>query len=204
MHALGDTHHKHEEGHHHAVGDGIGTHGHIAAIAVELVVHEDDDDASGTLHQEGRDANGDDVLHQLRLQAIDASLQVKQSALVREQPHLPAEGERLRGDGGKGRSSNAPTEPPHKSKNQNDVHANGEECGIHRVAWFAYSPQHSVHAEVHVGDDITCQDHLHKLTGIRQRGVRGAKESQDGIEEHHANKHEQKAHNDVQRHRVAQ
>ena len=50
LHALVHTDDKHEEHHGYAVGDGVGTHGHVAAIAHELIVHENHHDTCRGIH----------------------------------------------------------------------------------------------------------------------------------------------------------
>ena len=45
------------------------------------------------------------------------------------------------------------------------------------MAWLAGSTQHSIHTEIHVCHHITSQNDLHKLTGIRQRNIRGTEET---------------------------
>ena len=69
---------------------------------------------------------------------------------------------------------------------------------------FARSPQHGVHAEVHVGDDVTSQDDLHKLACIGQRHVAGSEEAEDRVKEHETDHHKHEADQHVERHRVAQ
>ena len=69
---------------------------------------------------------------------------------------------------------------------------------------FAGSPQHGIHTEVHVGHHVTQQDDRHKLPGIGQRHLRSSKEKEDGVQEHQAHHHEDKADNQVQRHGITQ
>ena len=64
--------------------------------------------------------------------------------------------------------------------------------------------QDRIHAKVHVRHHIAQQDDSHKLAGIGQCDIAGAKEAQDGVQEYQAYHHKQEADNQVQRHRIAQ
>ena len=132
------------------------------------------------LHQERRHANGYDILDKVAPQLIDASLQVKQFLLVREHPHLPAKCHRLRCNCGQSGTANAPPQPPHESYHQQDIHAYREQRGIHGMFGFTGGSQHGIHTEIHVRHHIAQKDDYHEFTGVWQRHVRGAKETQNG------------------------
>ena len=60
----------------------IGTYSHIAAIVHKLIVHKDNDDTAGHVHQERRYTNGYDIGNQLFLKFVDTTLQMQNLVLV--------------------------------------------------------------------------------------------------------------------------
>ena len=86
------------------IGCSVGTHGEVASEPYQLVVDEDDDDAGAHVHQERRNADGKDIIHEFPLQFVDAFLEVEQLALVAEELELPHQRHQLRKDGGDGLS----------------------------------------------------------------------------------------------------
>ena len=203
LHALVHTHDEHKQHHHHRVGYGIGSYRHIATIAHELVVHEDDNHTGRDIHQERGNAYGNDVAHQHALQLIDSTFQVQQLLLVREEPHLPAQGQRLTGYRSQGGTTDSPAEPPYEEHDEHDVACHSKQGGVHRMARLPCCSQHGIHAKVHVRHHVAQQNDHHESTGIGKRNIRSTEETQNGVKEYQTHGHKQKADDEVQRHRIA-
>ena len=84
-----------------------------------------------------------------------------------------AEGYKLRYDGCCSRTTNTPTELEDEDRVENYGYEECCQSDIHRLAWVSRRAYHIVHSEVEVGDDISEQDNLHKLTSISQSLLRG-------------------------------
>ena len=130
------------------------------------------------------------------------TLQMQDLLLVREEPHLPAQCQRLGSNGGQCRSADSPAQPPHKGDDQHNVAGHRKQRRIHGMARLSGGTQDSIHAKVHVRHHITRQDDDHELTGVWQRHIRSAEEAKDGIQKQQADSHKQKANDEVQRYRI--
>ena len=89
LHTLGNTHHNHYTDKYQSVHNAIGTNGQVAIVFLQSLVDEDNDKARSHVHTERRETDGNDVLHNLPLQVVDASSEVKKFVLVAQNPELP-------------------------------------------------------------------------------------------------------------------
>ena len=203
LHALIQSHDKHHKHHAQRIGNAIRSNGQISAIAHQLVVHEDDNDAGGSVHQERRDTYTQNQLHQTSLQTIDAPLEMEQLTFVGKELHLPRQRDALGDNSSQGSSPYAPTPPIDEDEVKNYVQAHRHDSSHHRLAWLTRCTQHGIHTEIHVRDDVAQQDDLHESTCIRECMVACTKEAKNGIEEDKADHGEGYTYNKVECHRVA-
>ena len=195
--------------------DTIGSHGIVATIAGKSAVDEDDHEARCKVHQAGREADGEHLLHNVCLELVDAALEVDELALVAQHAHLPCQRDTLRQDGGYSSTLDAPT---HTAKlDEAEVYLLEDKQGVeHRIdnhrgygsphGHFRVSDgtQQGIEAKVQVGKHVAQQDYLHILTSIADGGVAGPEEVEDGVEEQQCDGAENDTHHHIHHQGIAQ
>ena len=122
----------------------------------------------------------------------------------REDVQLPDQRDTLRDDCGYGRSFDAEVEAIDEERVKDGVEEHRQYGCRHGRAGMTGRAQDGIEAEIEVGEDVAIENPLHVLTSIRQRLVGSSEEAQDGVESSQNNAHEEHAHDDVQRQRVAE
>ena len=128
---------------------------------------------------------------------------MKQLLLVGEEFQLIDKRHGLRKDRGCGCSADTPMKDEDEEDVERDVHQHCEDCSRHGLPRLACCTQHSVHAEVHVGDDVAEQNDLHETARIRNGVFTGSEEIKNGVEEDKTDNGKTKTDDKVQRHCVA-
>ena len=204
LHSLVYAEYEHHEHHRNTIGYSVGSHGEVASEPYQLVVDEDDDDAGAHVHQEWRNADGKDIIHEFPLQSVDAFLEVEQLILVSEELDLPHQRHQLRKDGGDGGTLYSPFENEDEEGIEYHVHHHRKDGGKHRLLGLARGSEQGIHTEIHVAHHIAQQDDDHILMCIDERLVAGSEESQDRVEEEQADDAQSDTDDEIQRNRITQ
>lgn len=181
LHAHRQPHYHHNVEHQQAVDDAIGTDGHVAPVALQAVIDDDDDGTGRDVHQERRHADGEDTAHDAPLHAQETMSQADGVGTLEKVVEYPQHSDELRNDRGQSRAPYAPTELENEDGSEDDVaHHGGERCqhGLLRMASGAHHVVQPNHGE---GDGRSQQDDLHEVAGIGQRLAAGAEEAQNGV-----------------------
>ncbi len=163
LHALVQSDNHHHEDEDHAVDNAEGTDGKIASILLEAFIDENDDEASGQVHQEGGHADAERVHDDSPLQPIDAPLQVEQFVLVAHQMNLPRQGDNLGQHGGQRGTADAPPEGVDEKGCQHHVHQHREDGSHHGLAGMSGGAKDGVQPQIHVRHHITEQNDDHEV-----------------------------------------
>ena len=97
---------------------------------------------------------------------------------------MPHQHTNLRDDGSRRGAAYAPPQHKDEKRGENAVEADGAKGGIHGIHRPIGGAQERVESKIEMRHDITGQNDGHKVAGIGQRGVAGAKEAQDGRNKH--------------------
>lgn len=95
LHAHRQPHHHHDVEHQQAVDDAVGADGHVAPVALQAVVDDDDDGTGRDVHQERRHADGEDAARNAPLQAVEAAAQADGVGPLEEMAQHPHHAEEL-------------------------------------------------------------------------------------------------------------
>ena len=76
LHALVHAHHDHEEEEDDAIDDTVGSEGVVASVLAHALVDEEYHEAGAGIEQEGREADDQNLTHDLRGETVDAALQM--------------------------------------------------------------------------------------------------------------------------------
>ena len=204
LHPLVEAHDDHGEEEEHAVDDAVGAHGQVAAIFHHAAVDEQHNEARAGVHQERREADAEDTADDVGAQRPGVTTHVHNLRRAREDPQLPRQRDALRDDGGDGGTLDAQSETVDEQRVEGGVEQHREDSGKHCRAGMPGGAQDGIEAEVEMGEDVAIENPLHILAGIGEGLVGSPEEAEDGIEESQNEAHEQDAHEDVQRHAVAE
>ena len=108
---------------------------------------------------------------------------MEEFALVTEQARLPYQSHCLREDCGEGGSAYSHVEGVDEQRVEHRVEHHGEYRSVHGLPRFACRPQHSVHTEIQVGDDVAEQYYHHIFACVRDCLLARPEEIEYGIEE---------------------
>ena len=204
LHAHRQAHHHHDVEHQQAVDDAIGTDGHVAPVALQAVVDDDDDGTGRDVHQERRHADGEDAAHDAALQAVEAAAQADGVGPLEEVVEHPQRPDELRDDRGQRCAPYAPAELEDEQGRQDDVAHHGGERRQHGLLRMARGAHHVVQPDHGEGDGRAQQDDLHEVACIGQRLAAGAEEAQDVVEEDERQSAEHHGVDEAEHQRVAQ
>ena len=138
----------HYEDERHAVGNAVSSHRKVAAILQQPLVDKYRYEACSGVHGKWRHADAEDVFHYCKVDAVDASFQMKHLFRIAEQACLQYQGDGLREYSGVCRAADAHVEGIDKERVEYAVEHHGKDGDIHRLAWFACRSQHGIGAKI--------------------------------------------------------
>ena len=162
-HALVHTHINHHEDESYLIADAEGSYCHIATMAHQSVVDEDDDDTRADVHGKRRYAYCQNVLHYMRHGAVDATTKVDYALGIAEYAQLPCQHCGLGNNSSKRCSAYAHVERPDEYRRQYGIENYGHDGCHHSRTGFGSCSQYGVHAEEHVRDSVAGERYYHIL-----------------------------------------
>ena len=155
------------------------------------------------MNAEGRDADGQDILHNPLLQGVDAAVQVDAVVFVTQTPDEVDGSQGLRQEGCVGCSCDAPSADVDEDVVEQEIDAYAKQHGYHGFVGMPHYAQHIGQSVGQVGDDDAVDDDDHVGLGIRKRCFAGTEEIEYLVDEHECQNGKHKTYNHVQRDDVA-
>lgn len=204
LHAHRQAQYHHDVEHQQAVDDAVGTDSHVAPVALQAVVDDDDNGAGRDVHQERRHADGEDTSHDAPLHALETISQADGVRTLEKVVEYPQHSDELRNDRGQSRAPYAPTKLENEDGSKDDVAHHGGERRQHGFLRMARGTHDVVQPDHSVSDGRPQQDDLHEIAGVGQCFAAGTKEAQDGVEEDECQSAEHHGIDQAEHQRVAQ
>ena len=204
LHALDESEDNHYEEEEDAVDDSIGSDGHVSAVLEQLVVAQENHQTAARIDQEGAEADGQRLPHDVGLERIDAAAQVEQFVLAAEELQLPHQRDGLGQDGGPCSALDSPAEGEDEQGVKDGVEDDGEKGAVHGRSGVAGAAEHCIQAKIAVRYDVANQNDTHVVPCIGQGGFAGTEEGENLVQEGQADEGKERADDDVQADGVAQ
>lgn len=177
---------QHDEQHGDARDDAARANGQVAPVALQRMVHDDDHQAAGHLHGEGRDADRQDVPDDPPLEAEIARMEADDAPPVDEMGH-DEDGAGDHRDGRRdGGAADAHVENQDKQGVENDIEDGAQHHRDHRLLGIARGPHDGVEVERQVGEEIAGDDDIEVIHGVGQGLLAAAETRQQLLHENHA------------------
>ena len=183
LHAHRQSQYNHYVKHQQPVHDAVSTDSHIAAITLQAVVHDDNDDACRYIHQERRHPYGENAADNTFFHLPEARVQAYDACLLQEVAYHPYHADKLRNDRCRCRSADTPVEVEDEDRGENNVAHHRNHRGQHRFLGITRGTHDVVQPYHRICHRRTQQNYLHEVPRIRQRFVAGAEKAQDFVQE---------------------
>lgn len=131
LHGVAQAEREHDEQDGVAVDDAVGAYREVAAVGIEAVVEDDVDDAGGRVHQKGRQAYRNDILHDMPLDADIPPMQPDIRLGAQEIAHREIRAHEHGDNRGPGRAADAHAEAENEQRVEHEVAAHAYEHDAH-------------------------------------------------------------------------
>ena len=121
----------HDEDEQDAVDDTIRTDSQVTPVLSKSAVDEDYDEASATVHQEGRHADGESILDDFLFQAVNATFELDKLLGAAEDAHLPQQRDDLCQNRGRGSAAYAHVHPVNENRIEDGVSHHSHDGSVH-------------------------------------------------------------------------
>ena len=165
----------------------------------QTTVENNHHDTSAGVHQEIGGTDRNDVGYHLTYQTEILFLEMQIVLRITKMRHHPDKSTKLSAGRCQSRSANAPIENENKQRRQKHIHYHRQESRHHRFARIAGCTHHRIESQEVMIEHIGNQYHLHKLFGIGQHLLAGAKKTQNGLQPNQSAHAYQQAHHHVQK-----
>ena len=201
LHSLAYAYHYHHQQLREGGENAHGCHCRVAAIAVERIIDYGIYHTACHIHEERSCANRHDCHENVRIEAVDAALEVQLTLGGIEVRHHENHRYCHGNIGGYGSALYAPAEHEDEYRGKNHIHSGSDKHGHHRLGGVARGSHYVVEGVAQIGGKQSGHYVEHKVAGIGQRAFTRAECQQNRV--HKCCKHREICHTEYQRHHQA-
>ena len=148
LHSLIQPHHNHHYNENQTVHDAESPDSQVAAILLQPLIDNDNDEAGCQVHQERRHADSKRIEYNLTFQTEYPPVEMQQLVLIAEKLELPRQRDDLRHNGSDGSATYAPAETIDKHRVEYGIDNHRGYGGIHRLLRMPCGTKYRIQAQV--------------------------------------------------------
>ena len=176
LHSLIETHADHDEHEYNTVAYSIRSDSKITAVCAQLLVDEQGHKACRRIHEERSRSDGKGFFCNLEVQSQYAFLEMDSSVVIAEMQHDDDQGYSLRQHGCPCGTCDSHIQGKDEYRVKDCVQDDGEDCEPHSLLRVACRAHCCIQTEVEMSDDVSVEDYLHVLLGVRKCVFTGSEE----------------------------
>ena len=207
LHALRETRHHHDKKRVQTACYTIDTYTDVAihsSLNQQRVVDDNDNDTATHIDEERAHANGNYVLDDLEIEDQSFAAEMREIALVEEEPDGIDQAAYLTQDSGKSCSSDSEVKSEDEDWVKDKVDKHRYQVRPHRLCRIARRTKLVAQSKEDMGDDIARYDDLHIVVGIRECLVARTEQSKDRVKEEQSEDGEAKRDGNIHTEHIAE